>query len=280
MSVRPYIRYGLNLAGFNVLNYFSRNADNVLVGWRFGGAALGYYSKAYSLLMLPLSQINSPMTKIMLPALSRLQDDPQAYKIVYLKSVTVVLALGFPIVGWLMALNEEVILLILGNQWIGSIAIYKALMPAAFVSALNVTTGWVYLSLGTTDRQLKWTLFAAPLNVLAMWIGSRWGAVGVAYGISVAFVLLRWPYYSYTFRGTLIRCSDVFRVVFRALFSVLCAAFLVLLFKSVIGGELLIFRVCLYTVVYVISLLFVDVCSFRGEGLVKPLGDVWYRIRN
>ena len=42
-----------NQFGFNFINYFSRNSDNILIGKFISTEALGNYNKAYQLLMYP-----------------------------------------------------------------------------------------------------------------------------------------------------------------------------------------------------------------------------------
>src|SRR5207237_344463 len=54
-KVRPAIDFGLNLTGFNLVNYFHRQFDNVLVGWRWGPGEVGFYTRAYALLTMPLA---------------------------------------------------------------------------------------------------------------------------------------------------------------------------------------------------------------------------------
>src|SRR5437762_8001519 len=84
-GVRSMLVFGGNFTGFSVVNYFARNLDNMLIGWWWGAAALGLYAKAYQLLLLPLDQINSPITSVAVPALSRLTDDPERYRQAYLR---------------------------------------------------------------------------------------------------------------------------------------------------------------------------------------------------
>lgn len=274
ISVRPYLKYGGNLAGFNLLNFFSRNADNVMIGYAWGAGPLGLYTKAYSLLMLPLQQINGPMTKVMLPVLSQLQDCPEEYKRYYLKAVGYTIALTFPIVGLFLASSHFIVLIFLGSGWLGAVSIFQALVPAAFISALNVTTGWVYASLGTTDRQLKWTLFAAPLHVFAMLIGLRWGAVGVAWGVSLSFCIIRVPYLVYTYKGTSLRLVDVLTIVGRGLCAVLPAGLLVLAATSYFEqfGSLLGF--VLATALYGVTLCAVDIIIFGKYGIFCSLFEL------
>ena len=69
----PVLRFAFNVYGRFSFNYFSRNMDNLLVGWRFGSGALGFYKKAYDLFLLPASQLLAPLTALAVSTLSRLK---------------------------------------------------------------------------------------------------------------------------------------------------------------------------------------------------------------
>lgn len=61
-EARAMLNFGIDVTGFNIVNYFSRNLDNILIGRFLGSSILGVYSKAYQLLMLPISNIRQPLT--------------------------------------------------------------------------------------------------------------------------------------------------------------------------------------------------------------------------
>ena len=69
---RHIIKYGSGVSGFNIVNYFARNADNLLIGKFYGSEQLGYYDRAYRLLLFPISQILGPLGRVILPLLARL----------------------------------------------------------------------------------------------------------------------------------------------------------------------------------------------------------------
>src|SRR5206468_4050439 len=48
---RSVLGFGLNLSGFTLVNYLARNLDNVLIGRSWGPVGLGFYDRAYTLLM-------------------------------------------------------------------------------------------------------------------------------------------------------------------------------------------------------------------------------------
>jgi O-antigen/teichoic acid export membrane protein len=74
------LKFGGDVLSFHVVNYFSRNADNLLIGWWWGAAPLGLYEKAYTLLLLPVHQINAPLAAVAVPTLSRTRDDPARFR--------------------------------------------------------------------------------------------------------------------------------------------------------------------------------------------------------
>src|ERR1700693_4565183 len=87
-GIRSMVAFGGNLTVFSALNYFIRNSDNVLIGWRWGAEPLGQYASAYNLMLIPLSQINAPISSVVVPALSRLQSDPVRYRSYYLRGLS------------------------------------------------------------------------------------------------------------------------------------------------------------------------------------------------
>lgn len=65
------MHYGANLTGFNIINYWARQADDLLIGKVMGLASLGIYNRAYTLMLLPLTQVTSLLSRVMFPALSQ-----------------------------------------------------------------------------------------------------------------------------------------------------------------------------------------------------------------
>lgn len=223
-GVGSMVRFGGNLTAFSFVNHFSRNMDNVLIGWWWGAGPLGLYAKAYSLLMLPITQINAPVSAVVIPALSRLQSEPERYRRYYGRAINLVATAGMPVCAFAFASAEPLVLTLLGQRWAGMIPIFQALAPAAFAGTLNIANGWVFVSLGRADRQFRWGLVMAVITVSAFVIGLPWGAMGVAIAYSTVFVASRWPGFIYCFRGTPIRPADVGHAIWRPMTASLAAA--------------------------------------------------------
>ena len=201
-GVRPMVKVGAYLSVTNILNFASRNTDNVLIGRFVSDVALGYYAIAYRLLLLPMQQVNAPVTAVVLPGLSRLQHDPDRYARFYYRAVGLMVFITMPAACFLLVDARSLVLMVLGRQWLPVVAIFQALSVAAFIGTFSAATTWVFNSLGRTDRQFRWQAVAVPLTILAFVLGLPWGAWGVAVAFSTSQVLMLIPSLQYCYRGT------------------------------------------------------------------------------
>lgn len=214
-DVREMLRFGGTLSAASMVNYLSRNFDNLVVG-RFAGAAqLGIYSRAYALLLMPVQQINGPIAAVAIPALARLQDQPAEYRRYYLKIVEIIAYASMPLAVMLGVLSHEVVFFLLGSQWAEAAVIFQILALYVVVQNVAVTTGWVMQSMGRATRLLKWQAAHALVYVLACLIGVRWGAVGVALVTTAQGLLAMLPAMWVAYRGSPITLPDVLRAMSR-----------------------------------------------------------------
>jgi len=223
-GTRDMLGFGGYLSLTRIANYFFRNLDNILIGRQRGDEALGYYSRAYSLLMLPISQLNAPVSSAVLPALCRKQNDPEGFRRAYTGGVGSLCTLGLPLVGLTVLLAEPVVLMVLGDQWVPVIPLFRALGIAAAIGTVNVAAGWIFIPFGRMREQfiamLGHSAVVVPGMVIGLWLG---GELGLAWGVSLAMLVARVPYLAYAFRGSPVSLGDFWNAVRPAVVGVLLA---------------------------------------------------------
>lgn len=249
----PFLKYGSNLMGFNLVNFFTRNLDNILIGKYLGASILGYYNMSYRMLLLPMQQINGPLSRPMLVALSSLQFEPVRYRLAYSKSLKMVSTATIPIVFFLAGDPSLIITTILGSEWGDAAPIFLALAPYAFVSSTNFATGWVYSSLGHTGRQFRVGIVTSFIMISAIIAGLQYGAIGVALAASIVSIIMRVPIIYICFYKTPLKLIDFFKSIARptlsSLFSLLLAK--LIMYVVVIGFELYNFiELALFALIY------------------------------
>ncbi|RAK56964.1 lipopolysaccharide biosynthesis protein [Phenylobacterium deserti] len=180
------LRFGAGVSGFQVMNFVSRNADNVLIGRVLGQSALGFYDRAYRLLLFPIQQVTIPMQKVMVPLLSRLRNEPEKYREAYCACVSLILALVQPGLVVLILHAPAVFTLLLGERWLPAAPIFAWLGVAGLHQPMMATLAWLFLSQGRGGDFFKYGLVTTVVTVAAFAIGLRWGAVGVAAAYAAA----------------------------------------------------------------------------------------------
>lgn len=185
-GVRDMLAFGGNLAGFNITNYWLRNADKIFVGWQCGAISLGLYGKAYQLLLLPLSQFFRPITGVVIPGLCRVSDSEAEYRSYFITALSVLAWFTAPAIAFSIVMAPEIILVVLGEQWHGAAPIFSVLALGGLFQPVASSMGWVFLSLGQADRMFRWAIIVLPVFLLGYLVGVHWGATGVAWGFVIA----------------------------------------------------------------------------------------------
>lgn len=191
-QMKPFLRFGWNLMGTQLVGYTSNNLDTLTIGLRFGADSLGVYNRAFQLLMRPLNQLRIPTTSVAMPVLARLQHDIARSNGYVLRGQV---AFGYTIVpGLALAAGASVplVALFLGGQWAQVAPIVSLLAIAGICQTLSYVGYWVYISRGLTGHLFRYTCLTFVLQLICILIGSTWGVVGVAGGYAAAAVL-EWP---------------------------------------------------------------------------------------
>lgn len=191
-TIRPFLNYGVNVLGTQLIGYVARNVDSVVIGTRFGAYDLGLYNRAFQLMMMPLLQIQAPSTRVALPVLSRLQDQRERFASFINVGQTALIGLvGFAFAA-LGAQAPAAVSLFLGPQWLASAPLLQALLVAGFFQAAAYATYWVFLAKGLTRSNFFYALVTRPFMIALILTGSIWGVTGVAFGYALANALV-WP---------------------------------------------------------------------------------------
>jgi polysaccharide transporter, PST family len=180
------LRFGSHLSGFNIVNFFSRSADNILIGRFQGSDQLGLYDRAYKLLLFPLSQLTGPIGQVLVPLLSRIQNEPGKYRSTYADAVSIMMIVAQPGILLATMFAPQVFQILLGDQWIAAAPIFQWLGIAGLHQIMTSTLGWLFISQGRGSDFFKVGIYSSALTVLSFVIGLPWGAVGVAASYTVA----------------------------------------------------------------------------------------------
>jgi len=200
VGTRAMVGFAASVYARFSMNYFARNFDNVLIGWRFSAAALGFYKKAYDLFLLSASQLTSPLNNVALAALSRLNQDPANLRRYLSKALGMVAFVGMAAGADLTLVGKDVVRLVLGPKWSQSARIFELFGPGIGIMLLYNTVGWIHLSIGKPGRWLRWTFIESGATALLFILALPWGPAGIAVAWTVSYWTLSIPAFWYAGR--------------------------------------------------------------------------------
>ncbi len=205
--------FGAGVTGYSILNYWARNADNLLIGRFIGPTPLAYYNRAYNLMLMPSEAVAGVTTRVMIPALSRLQDDHERVRRIYLNSVGLIAFVTFPLILGLLVVSRSFILAIYGVKWAPVVPVLQILCLVSLVQVICRTTGWIFTTQGRTDMLFHWGVFASVTAIISFFIGLPWGIRGVATAYLVWNIATFFPLFAYAGRLIDLTVVDVLKSI-------------------------------------------------------------------
>ncbi|GCB34424.1 lipopolysaccharide biosynthesis protein [Bacteroides faecalis] len=191
---------------FNIINYFSRNLDKLLIGKYMNMSALGYYEKSYRLMMLPLQNITQVITPVMHPVFSDFQNDKERLASSYERIVQFLAFIGLPLSMLLFFTAKEVTLIIFGDQWLPSVPVFQILSLSVGIQIILSSSGSIFQASGDTRSLFICGVFSSILNVTGILLGIFYFGTltAVATCITVTFTInfaqCFWQMYRITFQ--------------------------------------------------------------------------------
>jgi O-antigen/teichoic acid export membrane protein len=182
-SVRRIWRFTGGLLGFNVLNYWGRNADNLLIGRFVGATALGYYSRAFNLMAMQVQETGQVVGRVLLPTLASMQHDPVRVAGAYRRTVRLMNLVTVPALVGVAAVSPALVPLLWGDKWQPMVPILSVICLAGVPQSLTTSAGWIFQSQGRTGQMFRNASISSGLGIAAMAYGVQWGALGVAWAV-------------------------------------------------------------------------------------------------
>lgn len=176
-ELRDLLGFGVGISLTGIANYFARQGDYFVIGRIMTAASLGIYSRAYMLMELPLTFVGLAVSRVLFPAASRVQDDPERFRRAFVAILSLSLVVAVPLSLFMTVLAPEIVLTFYGETWAATIPLLQIL---ALFSALRMSFNPAEAFLQA--RGHTFMLFACHLVYGVLVIGGSWWA-GVEGGL-------------------------------------------------------------------------------------------------
>jgi len=179
-----YYSGGIGLS--NIFGYAANNADYVIIGKFLNPNALGLYTRAFTIMTLPLSKISMTIFDVIFSVFSNVKHDLEQIRTIYLKSIKLIALLSFPILSTIMMGSELIILGIYGEKWSGAIRVLQILCIAGFFRVISNSAGAVAKATGKVYGEAWRQLIFAVILIVGALIGIKYGIEGVGFAVVIS----------------------------------------------------------------------------------------------
>ena len=220
-EVKSMVGFGLHVVGFSVAYSFSRAVDRIGLGLFYSARDLGYYQNAVTLYDSSIYSVFPLIHNVGSAALSKLQSNYAALSEKYETALSVVAFYIMPAAAIMSVTAQDLTVILLGEKWRPAGALLAILALRGIFQPIEMSQGWLHLSLGRADRWKNWGLISAAVQVAAVACGLPFGINGVAIAIVAASALIAFPSAIYAGRPAGIGNKLVVRAAGRQMFGAL-----------------------------------------------------------
>ncbi|MFA5631086.1 MAG: lipopolysaccharide biosynthesis protein [Porticoccaceae bacterium] len=189
---REMISFSAWLQVNNILSYFNRHTENILVSRMLGIAAVGSLQVARETGQL-LRELVQPINRAAFPGYARVNKDPPRMLEVFCDVTAMVMVVAFPVALGIIATAHLFVPTLLGNQWLHIVPLVQWLALASLMMVVMSGTNNVLIALA----RMKWAtaIIASKLIFLVcflIWLLPLYGVLAVGYAtvLSLLFVLV------------------------------------------------------------------------------------------
>jgi teichuronic acid exporter len=237
-AMKDLYSFGLKMFTKNLLVYGAERIDYVLIALRLGETLLGFYDKALSLVNILIRELSLKVTAVLFTAYSKMQDDRERLLAAYRKVLFSISLVAYPMFAGIFLVAPSFVRSFLGEKWAASIVPLQILSLAGILRLDLQLASTLINAMGKVGGEIWMRSVNLVLLAVACWVGSRWGVVGVAVGVTIVNSALEAAMLRYLCKLLGIGWREFLRPQATALLCTSAMVAAVLVFQSAAAGVL------------------------------------------
>lgn len=203
-EVRPFLSFGVHIAGSKSLFYLFQKSDTLIVGKVLGSQSLGFYNMATQLASIPTDKIISILNQVSFPVFSRFQNDHFQIEQMFLKMTKYISVFVIPLYLSGAVFGEDIIYAVLGEKWANSVFLFRVFCVSQVFVSLSSYCNVIHNSM----ERPHWVLYFQLINIIFMPVSIY---IASLYGLRMLFIpwLVLYPLISVVWIWVTIRKLDI-----------------------------------------------------------------------
>lgn len=180
-----YLKIGVFSIGSQVLDYFSRELDTLIISATLGKEVTGMYSLCKKLVVSIYGAVNPILTKVITPIFALFQKEKERIRQLYFDIVESMALINMPIYCLIAIFATGILKYLYGDQYMdGSLVLAFTSLTYGLNSTGN-PVGSLQIALGRTDSGFYWTIIRIIATSIAIFIGAQFGINTIALSLLI-----------------------------------------------------------------------------------------------
>ncbi|MEK4629459.1 MAG: lipopolysaccharide biosynthesis protein [Solibacillus sp.] len=187
--IKTLFSFGWKLLVSGLIDVVSTNLLNLLVGKLFNPAILSFYSKGNQFPNMIVSNINGSIQSVMLPTLSKQQDNRPRMKEIVRRTIKTSSFIIFPMMVGLAVIAEPLIQLLLTEKWLPTVPFLQIFCAIYALWPIHTANLQAINALGRSDIFLKLEILKTTVHLVILIITIQFGIYVMALGVLFSGIL-------------------------------------------------------------------------------------------
>lgn len=188
-ALRSMSRFGLNMLFTNIVSIFFGNLGTILIGRFYSPSELGYFNRAQSFQAIPINAFSFALSRVILPSLVQINDDPERLKNAYTKMMNLSIGLIAPAMCVCIFLATPLIDLVFSSKWLPAVPYFQIFCIGGIFYPLHVLNINILLALGRPDLHLYLEILKNILSLITFLVAVHFGIYAMALGVLLISLL-------------------------------------------------------------------------------------------
>lgn len=174
--------YGWKILVSSLIDTLYANLRGLFIGKTYTTQELGFYTRGDQFPALIVTNINGSIQSVMLPVLSKEQDNKENIKKLVRRSILTSSYLIFPMMVGLAVIAEPLVVLLLTEKWLPSVVFIQIACFTYSLWPIHTANLQAINAMGRSDIFLRIEIIKKVIGIIILLVTLKFGVVAVAFG--------------------------------------------------------------------------------------------------
>lgn len=181
-SLRKLFSYGGYMFAASMLQEICNNIQGVVIG-RISPLQVGFFDQAQKLDRITSYSLPNILVQVLFPVYSSMASDLRRMASAVASNIRLVSFAVIPLLAFLLVVSQPLIHFLYGSKWLPSVPYFRIFCLAGVFVCLQNINFYAVASAGFSRQLFWWSIYKWSALLALILFGSRWGAVGICWGM-------------------------------------------------------------------------------------------------